>query len=233
MKGYDQKDPQSVVALFDSIASRYDLGNAINSGNLHRLWNRRLVRAALQNSPQEILDLCAGTGEIAKGMYRKKSDANYHLVDFSKEMLEIAKKRLPHPNVSFYHENAEKMSFSDAQFDAATCAYGIRNVYNRAACFSEIFRVLKPGGVVCILELTRPEGAIFGALHKLYLRTVLPVVGKLIASDGDAYRYLCNTIESFVPVADLRAEIAAAGFCNIETHTQTFGIATIITGQKS
>jgi demethylmenaquinone methyltransferase/2-methoxy-6-polyprenyl-1,4-benzoquinol methylase len=215
---YDKTNPLSIRALFDSIAPRYDFGNAVLSGNLHRLWNRRLVAQVLAASPHNVLDLCCGTGEIAKRMMSKRPDCSYTLVDFSEEMLELAKKRLS--SGVFVQADAEVLPLADSSFDAATCAYGIRNIQN-------INRAL-----VGIVELTRPTGPVLGALHTMYLHTMVPLVGRAITSNEAAYKYLCKSIEAFVPPEQIVQELESAGFCQVEQKPQTFGIATLFFGKK-
>ncbi len=232
MTKYDKSNPSTIQSLFDSIAPRYDLGNAVLSGNLHRLWNRALVTQALQNNPKTILDLCCGTGEIAKRMMQKNKAAEYYLVDFSEEMLQIAKKRLACGNVNFLQANAEALAFENSSFDAATCAYGIRNIQNRAAAFSELYRVLKNNATLAIVELTRPQGRTFNMLHRMYLRTMVPLVGRFITSNEDAYKYLCASIETFVAPEQIVKELENAGFCQITVVPQTFGIATLFYAKK-
>ena len=230
MSNYTKTEPSTIRALFDSIAPRYDLGNALMSGMLHKLWNNRLVSFACKSSPKNVLDLCSGTGEIAC-MMQKKLPAHYTLVDFSEEMLAIAQKRLP--DAAIYQADVEQLPLQDASFDVATCAYGIRNVRNRDKAFSELYRVMKPGGSIAILELTRPKQKILSKLHALYLTTIVPLIGKLLTSNQDAYRYLCNSIHSFVAPELLVQELEKAGFTDIMVKPQTFGIATLFTAKKA
>ncbi len=237
MTHYTKSNPTSIRALFNSIAPRYDLGNAVLSGNLHRLWNRRLATSLLKKCPTTILDLCCGTGEIAKRMIctnkmSTNQKATYHLVDFSEEMLAIAKQRLTKADVMFYHADAEELPLADSTFDAAACAYGIRNIQNRTKSFLEVSRVLKPGATFGIVELTRPSKPVFSFLHKLYLRTMVPLVGRAITSNENAYKYLRQSIELFVPPGQIVKELSDAGFTNIQTLPQTFGIATIFLAEK-
>jgi demethylmenaquinone methyltransferase / 2-methoxy-6-polyprenyl-1,4-benzoquinol methylase len=229
---YDKARPTSISSLFDSIAERYDLGNAILSGNLHRLWNRRLVKAVVKRGPKNVLDLCCGTGEIAKRVYCMLPNADYSLVDFSEKMLEKAKVRLKATNCHFYKADAQNLPFQEQAFCAATIAYGIRNVQDRLRCFEELYRVLKPKGLVAIAELTRPEQPLLRALHSLYLRTLVPLVGRCITSNEEAYKYLCTSIEAFVSPEVLVNELRASGFINVSSQPQTFGIATLFFAEK-
>lgn len=232
MTFYDKNNPASLRALFNSIAPRYDLGNAVMSCYLHNLWNRRLVALALKSSPQVVLDLCAGTGEITKRMLKMAGRRTYHLLDFSEEMLDIAKKTIPHTSASFYQADAKAIPLGDNSIDVVTIAYGIRNVDDRLTCFKELYRVLKPGAVVCIAELTRPENPFFGALHKCYLKTMVPLIGRALTSNEEAYKYLQKSVEAFIKPEQLVQELEEAGFTNCTFSPQTCGIATLFTADK-
>ena len=233
MTTYNKSNPSSIRELFNSIAPRYDLGNAVLSGNLHRLWNRRLVAEVLKNAPHDILDICCGTGEITKRMGKKRPEANYTLLDFSEEMLAIAQKRLSLAHCSYFAANAEVLPFKDASFDAVTCAYGIRNIQNREACFKEVFRVLRKGAIIGIVELTRPNSSFLRTLHAVYLQTMVPLVGRALTSNQDAYTYLCNSIKGFVPAEQIVNELRDAGFSDVQIKPQTFGIATLFLAKKT
>ncbi len=232
MTYYDKNNPASVRALFNSIAPRYDLGNAVMSCYLHHLWNRRLVALALKNNPEIVLDLCAGTGEITKRMVKKSGFRTYHLVDFSEEMLDIAKKTIPANCAYFYQADAKAIPLDDNSVDVVTIAYGIRNVDDRLACFKELYRVLKSGAALCIAELTRPENPIFGALHKLYLKTMVPLIGRALTANEDAYKYLQKSVQTFIKPEQLVQELEEAGFTDCRFIPQTCGIATLFTATK-
>jgi len=221
----------SIEALFDSIAARYDLANSLNSLGVHKLWNRALIKNALSHNPVDILDLCAGTGEIAKGLLQRAPAANITLVDFSEEMLQVAKKRLKE-QVVYVKGNAEKLCMNEESFDLATCAYGVRNISNRKSAFKELFRVLRPKGVVAICELTRPDAKMMQSLHRAYLKTVVPFVGRLLTKNKEAYSYLSSSINTFIAKESLAKELEEAGFCNVRYAPQTFGIATLFFAEK-
>lgn len=232
MTHYDKQNPSSIRSLFDTIAPRYDLGNAALSFHLHRLWNRNLVKALAKERPKNCLDLCCGTGEIAKRLMKKLPQSHFHLIDFSAEMLTIAKATISQPHTAFTQADVTQLPLGNAQFDSVSIAYGIRNVASRKQCFAEVYRVLQSGGRLGIAELTRPKNALFCALHKLYLRAFVPIIGKFITSNKEAYNYLCQSIEGFISSDDLAHELEEAGFINVCIHNQTCGIATLIFAQK-
>ncbi len=232
MNNYCKENPKTIETLFDSIAARYDLGNLLNSMGIHKLWNRRLIDATLSCKPYSILDLCAGTGEIAKGCLKQDPSLKITLLDFSHEMLALAKKRIDSESALFVQANAEKLPLQDQTFDAATCAYGIRNILNRNAAFCELYRVLKPGGFLAICELTRPDNNILRLMHKAYLKTFVPLIGKLITNNEAAYTYLSKSIDSFIAKEVVAQEIRQAGFSEVQIAPQTFGIATLFFAKK-
>lgn len=243
---YHKKDPSSIQSMFSSIASRYDLGNAAISCQLFRLWNRRLVQQVLlwPSAPTTMLDLCCGTGEITftylrqlqKSAFRDKP-SQITLIDFAEGMLHEAERK-----AEAYREHASKLHFmaGDAQaiplpndsMDAVVIAYGIRNVADPSRCLQEVYRVLKPGGRVGILELTRPENKLLRLGHSIYLRTVVPLVGKLMTTNGDAYHYLKKSVETFISGDELQHTMRMSGFHHSWRRPMTGGIATLFFGQK-
>lgn len=230
------KDPVVVRSLFSRIAPQYDRGNALLSFSLHRLWNRQLVRAVGQ--PNVLLDLCAGTGEIALGyLAKQKAPKKAILLDFCKEMLDEAKRKADYlppklHSLSYLEANAEQIPLLSSSCDAATLAYGIRNIQHPSACFAEVKRVLRPGGTFAILELTRPKNRLLKLGHSLYLNTLLPLMGKLTSGDKAAYEYLSSTIQTFASPEELASLLAEQGFRNTQCRPLWGGIATIITANN-
>lgn len=235
---YNKDEPATIRALFDNIAVRYDLANSLMSFHLHAFWNRALSSQLVEKSePKQLLDLCAGTGEIAIRMHRhiekkKRSPCSIHLVDFSKEMLEVAKRRAGDLPFTFSQGDATALTFQDGSFDAVSIAYGIRNVKEVRKCIKEVYRILTPNGWLGIVELTRPHNAILKALHALYLRTVVPLIGKWAVQNEEAYKYLRATIHSFICPEELVQILKEEGFSHVEKKPLTGGIATLIFAQK-
>ncbi|HXF28588.1 MAG TPA: ubiquinone/menaquinone biosynthesis methyltransferase, partial [Chlamydiales bacterium] len=209
----------------------------------HALWNRYLARKVIEKKPAAIIDLCAGTGEIA---FRLMKEANrcslaypsIELVDFSEQMLKVAEQSahtLPQElqqKLTFIQGNVEQLLQPNESFQAATCAYGIRNVNNPEKCLSQVLRVLQPGGSFYILELTRPKNVILKTMHGLYLRTMLPLIGKWLTSNKDAYSYLQKSIETFVCPEVLAQMAQKVGFTKTEIKPLNGSIATLITLTK-
>jgi len=234
---YEKETPESIQALFDSIAKSYDRTNAILSFNMHRHWNRELLKLTAHTcSPAAFLDLCAGTGEIALN-YVKQNNCQAYLLDFSEKMLSCASLKAKrwgiHPQkVTFLQADAQAIPLPDHSMECVTIAYGIRNVQNPQKCFEEVHRVLKPGGIFGILELTRPDNSLLKVSHQLYLRTLLPLLGKVFSANKEAYSYLSRSIQDFSQSKELGGNLEKIGFKNISYHPLTGGIATIIKTNK-
>lgn len=234
---YNKSDPASIQNLFASISSRYDIGNALLSMQLHRWWNRKLVEHLLKNSsPKAYLDLCCGTGDIALSYVKKakKPPQAAYLVDFCPEMLQEAAKKEKLCSTQFHYiqGDAQAIPLPDHSVDSITIAYGIRNILDPSRCISETFRVLKSGGYLGILELTRPNNSCMRFAHSLYLRSVVPLVGYLLTKDKEAYHYLQTSIHHFISADDLKKMIEKSGYADVEMRPLSGGIATIFSGFK-
>lgn len=236
---YRKDSPATIQSMFNSIAGRYDLTNSVLSFSLHRYWNSSLVRYVLKNSKntKTVMDLCSGTGDIAFDYLKKVSTpCEVYLIDFSSQMLAHAKEKgklAPSQHQLHYIEaDVQELPLADESADCATMAYGIRNVQDPARCMREVSRILKEGGCFGILELTRPHSPILRWGHKLYLKGLLPFFGKWLTKNESAYRYLCQSIESFSSPEKLEELLKNNGFARTEVHPLAGGVATIILGYK-
>lgn len=235
---YRKDAPATIQAMFNSIAKRYDFANAVLSFSLHRYWNRILVQSVQQTSASPVLlDLCAGTGDIAFAYLKHTSSpCKAYLIDFSSEMLEHAKQKAnlfnfpSSQSISFLEADVQQIPLPDQIANCATMAYGIRNVQDPALCFKEVCRLLKPGSCFGILELTRPHMRLLRLGHQFYLRRLLPFLGKRLTDNEQAYQYLCRSIQSFVAPEDLQKLLVKTGFQQTKIQPLAGGIATIILG---
>jgi demethylmenaquinone methyltransferase / 2-methoxy-6-polyprenyl-1,4-benzoquinol methylase len=231
--GYDKQQPETIQQMFGSIASRYDRANAILSFNLHRYWNKQLAKHATNNSPgTDYLDLCSGTGDIAFCIAEEvSSPSKICLLDFCPEMLEIAKTKAPKSphEFTYLQGDAQELPFDDNSFDSITISYGIRNIKSPERCIKECKRVLRDRGVLSVLELTRPTHPIMKFGHQCYLKGILPIIGKFVTENQQAYEYLCSSIHHFVSPDELSKIMKSTGFDSVSIKPLTGGIATLVT----
>ena len=222
--------PDSIKECFSSIAPSYDRMNAILSMNMHQKWNGELATSV--KGANNLLDLCAGTGEIAFRFLEENEQSIAVLLDFCPEMLKLADKKGKALEPRFITQigDAQKLPFDEGAFDAATIAYGIRNVQNPLLCFRETYRVLQKGGRFSILELTRPSG-LMRMGHSLYLG-LLPLIGKIVAKKGTPYSYLAKSIQGFASPKILMEQMSEVGFVHIHEKRLLSGVATLITATK-
>nr|CRI42629.1 Demethylmenaquinone methyltransferase [Chlamydia pneumoniae] len=212
--------------IFDSIASKYDRINTILSLGMHHFWNRSLIQ--ILGSGYSLLDLCAGTGKVAKRYIAAHPQASVTLVDFSSAMLDIAKQHLPQGSCSFIHSDINQLPLENHSYPLAAMAYGLRNLSDPHKALQEISRVLMPSGKLGILELTPPKKThpTYSA-HKLYLRAVVPWIGKSVSKDPDAYSYLSKSIQQLPKDHDLEDLFSKSGFYIAKKKKLFLGAATI------
>lgn len=229
---YKQSAPETIQALFASIASHYDRANSTFSFGLHQYWNQQLIRAV--GSSKCLLDLCAGTGEIAFGYLKKNPQAEAILLDFCPEMLSVAQAKGAsfRDRFEIVQADAQAIPLANSSVDGVSIAYGIRNVKDPERCFQEVYRVLTSGGRFGILELTRPTSRLPRIGHRCYTRFILPLLGKLAANNLEAYKYLASSVEMFSTPSVLIEGLRAAGFQNIQSRPLTFAAATLLTAIK-
>ncbi len=219
---------------FSRVTRRYDLVNTLGSFGLDHWWRYRLVQK-IGSYTGPILDLCAGTLTLAKEIVRQRPRPVIAL-DITLEMLAYGKFRLAsHPATSFIflvQGDAENLPFPKEIFSAVTVAFGIRNLPHPDRCFTEVFRVLKPGGKFVILEFSRPKTPIFASLYRFYLFHFMPLLGGSLTGDREAYEYLARSIESFPSPREICYSLEAAGFREVNFENLTFGVVSIYQASK-
>lgn len=228
---------ERVRGIFGRIADSYDAFNLMSSMGIDRVWRKAAVRAARLTTGMRVLDLCAGTGDLTLALARTGRPAEVVGTDFSPEMLEVALRKAGssagRSKVSFSIADAQALPFGDATFDVVTVAFGVRNLPDRAANFSEVHRVLKPGGRYVILEFSRPPFPLWRATYHAYLRTVIPALGsRLSGGDRESFQYLNDSILRFPDQPGLAAELRAAGFAAIDWTNLTGGVVALHTAVK-
>lgn len=229
---YNNSSPNTIQKLFSAIAVHYDQANSVLSLGMHRRWNQQLVKSL--RGAKNLLDLCSGTGEIGLNFLKQSTTAQATLLDFCPEMLAVAKTKGKALETRFttVTGDAQQLPFPPHSFDAITIAYGVRNLENRLQCFQEVHRVVEPGGLFAILELTRPSNALLRFFHKFYLQYALPFLGRWIAKNGSAYHYLAQSISHFSSPQTLCQEIEAIGFSLHKQHRFFGGVATLLLFKK-
>ena len=220
--------------MFDRIAGRYELLNAVMTAGLYKLWNRKVVRATGLRPGDSALDLACGTGSLTRALAGAVSPTGSVLgVDFSSEMLRAAEAR-PSTNVEYRLGDATDLAgVPSGRFDAATIAYGARNIPDLDGLFAEMNRALRPGGRAVCLEIARPEGKLSGAFYGLWFDRIVPKVGGLISGDAQAYSYLPESVKAFVAPNELAVIMERNGLQNVTWNRLGGGIITLHRGTGS
>lgn len=228
-----------VDAVFHQVARRYDIMNDVMSAGLHRVWKDAMVTAL--NPPRhpgfKVLDVAGGTGDIAfRIVDASHRQAHATVLDINGSMLgvgqERAEKRSLSENVDFVEANAEELPFGDAEFDAYTIAFGIRNVPDIARALKEAHRVLKRGGRLLVLEFSEVQMPILDKVYDAWSFNGIPALGKAIAGDGEPYRYLVESIRKFPRQGEFARMIEQAGFDRVKWTDYSGGIAALHSGWK-
>ncbi len=230
-----QAAARAVREMFTAIAPRYDLLNHLLSLNVDRLWWRRAARTftgILERPDACVLDLCCGTADMALALrHRAAGSATIFGADFSHAMLTLAGGKA-RDRVKLIEADALCLPVRDACFDLVVSAFGFRNLASYDAGLREIFRVLRPGGEVGILDFGEPKG-IVGKVYRLYFRRVLPLIGTVISGVRGPYSYLPASVERFPDPSQMLERMRAAGFCDVNWTPYTFGIAGLYRGKKA
>lgn len=214
--------------MFDAIAPRYDLLNHLLSAGLDRRWRDRAVDELALPASARVLDLCTGTADLAIATIRRSTDASVVGVDFAGEMLRLARGKLERDGLSrsirLVRGDAACVPVRSASCDAATIAFGIRNVADPSAALAELARVLRPGGRLAILEFGQPRIPGLRTLYAWYFRYVLPLIGRAVSKHESAYSYLPASVGTFPSPSEFCSTIAVTGFSQVRAIPLTFGI---------
>ena len=220
-----------VKNMFNDISSRYDQINKMMTLNMDKNWRNIVYKLSMQNGPSKIIDIATGTGDIA--LCFANDNVQVVGVDNASMMLDLAnKKSMGLSNIRFQLEDAENMSFDDNTFDVATIGFGVRNFENLEQGLSEIKRVLRPGKKLIILETAVPSFFIFRLGYFLYTKLVVPILGRMIAKNQQAYQYLSTSAEHFPHGKEFQLILEKAGFENIKIKYLSLGIVNIYQASK-
>ncbi len=226
---------EQVAMMFDHIAPKYDFLNHALSFGIDKMWRRKAIRLIAGSSPETILDVATGTGDFAIAAL-KTGAKKITGIDISKEMVAFGQEKIRklglEEKISLTTGDSESIQFPDFTFDAATVAFGVRNFENLSRGLSELFRVLKKGGTLCVLEFSNPRQPVVRFVYRLYSKYLMPRIGKLISGDSSAYTYLPESVAEFPDGEKFITFMKNSGFVQIREYRRTFGIATIYIGRK-
>jgi demethylmenaquinone methyltransferase/2-methoxy-6-polyprenyl-1,4-benzoquinol methylase len=218
--------------MFDRIARRYDLVNTVLSMGVDGGWRRRAARATGLVAGGSALDVACGSGKLTAVLARIAGpDGRVTGLDFSPEMLAVAHR--DHPGIEFLEGDALNLPFEDGMFDAATIAFGLRNLADPVRGLREMLRVVRPGGKAVVLEFVRPPKGPVGSAYRLYLRTLLPAVGGALSGQPAAYKYLSDTVDSYRTPAELLGMAEVAGWSRVAFDPLAAGTVGIVSGLRS
>lgn len=227
-----------VEEMFDSIAPAYDLMNTAMTFGMHRIWRRRALRRVAGALCGKVLDVATGTGDLAFFLRRHYGSRSITGIDLSAGMLAVARRKLamlPEPDrnaISFMEADCLALPFADNSFDAVTVAYGVRNFERLLQGIREMQRVLRPGGSICIIELSEPRMPHLRMMYRLYARHVIPAVGRMVSGDCSAYTYLPMSIAAAPQREAMTKLMRQAGLRDTAWRTMTFGSVCVYTAVK-
>ncbi len=233
-----REEKVSLVAnVFHSVAAKYDVMNDLMSLGIHRLWKRFTIDCSGVRPGQKVLDLAGGTGDLT-ALFSKRVGPTGQVVlaDINASMLNVGKDKLRDlglvNNISYAQANAEALPFADNTFDVITIAFGLRNVTDKDAALRSMFRVLKPGGRLLVLEFSKPTEAWLSKAYDVYSFKLLPAMGQLVANDRESYQYLAESIRMHPDQDTLKNMMQQAGFAEVSYHNLTGGIVALHRGYK-
>jgi demethylmenaquinone methyltransferase/2-methoxy-6-polyprenyl-1,4-benzoquinol methylase len=239
--GYQQvakADKQKLVAnVFQSVAQKYDLMNDLMSFGIHRLWKRYTIDCSGVRAGMRVLDIAGGTGDLTEQFARRVgASGEVVLADINDAMLAVGRDKLRNRgivgNVRYVQANAEELPFAEDSFDIITIAFGLRNVTDKQKALESMFRVLKPGGRLLVLEFSKPQPPLLSQAYDFYSFNVLPKMGQLVAGDADSYQYLAESIRMHPDQETLKGMMEQAGYAEVSYHNLTGGIVAMHRGYK-
>lgn len=234
----DKDEKVAMVAdVFHSVASKYDLMNDLMSFGIHRVWKRFTIDCSAVREGQKVLDLAGGTGDLTAKFSRLVGEkGEVVLADINDSMLKMGRSKLRDMgivgNVSYVQANAEALPFPDNYFDCITISFGLRNVTDKDKALRSMFRVLKPGGRLLVLEFSKPVIKLLNSAYDAYSFHILPKIGEMITRDADSYRYLAESIRMHPDQETLKGMMEESGFDNVNYFNLTGGIVALHRGFK-
>jgi demethylmenaquinone methyltransferase/2-methoxy-6-polyprenyl-1,4-benzoquinol methylase len=239
--GFEKVTPiektERVADVFSSVANKYDIMNDFMSFGLHRLWKRAMINASDARPGQHILDIAGGTGDITRGLSEKVGDTGLVvLTDINGDMLNVGRTKLIDNgyvnNIAYAQVDGETLPFADGEFDCVTIAFGLRNITNKQNALDSMYRVLKPGGRLLILEFSSPKNTGLKSLYDGYSFNVIPKIGKLICNDEESYRYLVESIRMHPDQDRLKNMLEQSGYEDCSYRNFVSGVVALHKGYK-
>jgi demethylmenaquinone methyltransferase / 2-methoxy-6-polyprenyl-1,4-benzoquinol methylase len=230
----DSKNKQ-VASMFDRIAGRYDFLNTLLSAGIHKGWRKKCVNLLRKKQVKTILDVATGTGDFAIACMSLKPE---HItgIDISEGMMEVGREKINklklNSIIKLEYGNAEELAYSENSFDAIVVGFGVRNFQNLEKGLSNLYRVLKPGGTLVVLEFSYPQNRVIRGLYNFYFSYITPFVGRLFSKDQRAYSYLTESVKAFPQNENFVNILAKQGFRNSKFTLLSFGVAAIYEAEK-
>ena len=233
MNIYNQDKTKLVNSVFSKVHKNYDLMNDLMSLGVHRIWKKNLINWMNPQPENKIIDVAAGTGDLARMISAKNDNSNiFCCVEPNEKMFNTGKEKLKSlTNIKWYLNSAEKLPFKENTFDFYIISYGIRNVTDINLCLREVYRVLKPGGRFFCLEFSTVENELLNFLYQKYSR-LIPLIGKIVVGSKEPYEYLINSIDRFYNQNELVDLMEKNEFSNVEFRNLSNGISAIHSGWK-
>lgn len=222
--------------MFDNIAPAYDFMNRAMTLGVDKRWRKTMVNALARHGAEDILDVATGTGDVAIQIASTLAGSKLTGIDLSEKMIEVGRKKISEAQLSdritLMQGDCLELPMPDNSFDAVTVAYGVRNFSNLSKGYREMARVLRPGGMLAVLELSTPRSPVVRPLYNIYTRCIIPAVGRMVSKDSDAYTYLPKSIEA-VPQGERMLDLMRqAGLEQAAYRSFTFGVCTLYTAVK-
>ena len=239
VKPYQEKESEKreqVELMFNNISPKYDLLNRVLSLGIDKIWRKQALNLLKKDKPAYILDVATGTADLAIEAATRLKPTSIVGIDIAENMLQIGRQKIAKKQldkmITLQKGDSEKIEFSDNTFDAVIVSFGVRNFQHLELGLSEIFRVLKPGGSIMVLEFSKPQNAPFKQIYQFYFKNILPMVGKLVSKDTAAYTYLPDSVNAFPDGKAFCEILEKVGFRVQHYKPYTFGVCTSYVGKK-
>lgn len=227
---------EQVELMFNNISPKYDLLNRVLSLGIDKIWRKQALNLLKKDNPTYILDVATGTADLAIEAATRLKATTIVGIDIAENMLQIGREKIAKKQldniITLQKGDSEKINYEDNTFDAVIVSFGVRNFQHLEIGLSEIYRVLKPGGNIMVLEFSKPQKAPFKQLYQFYFKNILPVVGKMVSKDTAAYTYLPDSVNAFPDGKAFCAILEKVGFSIQHFKPFTFGVCTSYVGKK-